>query len=326
MDLDKLSLILDEHPDYQKANNRVLINKLLNSFSLLHFLGDTKLIYLPESKVVDDFVNPFCKRFTFISNKSDSYITVTFKENEITVTDLYDDFNSYGYSLKPSYFKRFSLRNNSDQDNAINFSIDYLIKVEKCKDALHEIRRKKTNYLHKADYVDWINKYEYLKDENFRFLFYPFPQLEKFNNLFYTLYQYKFYAELTEACIQANKEHSVTDISNEDELIEWLIKFEKLGNSLDAIKETPLNIEDNEDEFETGFVTVHDKMNIKIAVADFENVLEFFDNFFTPYFNMCEKYGEVDSTEINEDFEFPLDYKSLSDLLKERKLKGSKDN
>jgi hypothetical protein len=322
MDLDKLSLILDENPAYQKANNTSVINKLLNAFSLLRFIGDTKLIYVPEKNGVDEFVNPNCNRFTFISNKSDSYITVTFKENEITVTNLYDDFDSYGYSLKPSYFKRFSLRNNSVQDKAINFSIDYLIKVEKCKAAINQICREEANYLHKADYVDWINKHEYLKDELYRLLFYPFPQLEKFNNLFFTLYQYKFYVELNDDCIKANQEYIVNDISNEDALLEWLIKFEKLGNSLDAIKETPLNIYDNEEEFETGFVTVHDKLNIKIAVADFKNILEFFDNFFTPYFNMCEKYGEVDKTEINEDFVFPVDYKSLSDLVKESRQKS----
>ena len=91
---------------------------------------------------------------------------------------------------------------------------------------------------------------------------------------------------------------------------------------MDAIKETPLNVEDNEEEFETGFVTVHDDFNIKIAVVDFEIVLEFFDNFFTPYMKMREKYGEVDDTEINEDFEFSLDYKSLSDLVKERKKRS----
>lgn len=323
MDLDKLSLILDEHPDYHKANNRILINKLLNSFSLLHFLGDTKLIYLPESKVVDDFVNPFCKRFTFISNISESYITVTFKENEITVTNLYKDFDSYGYSLEPSYFKRFSLRKNSNQGKAINFSIDYLIKVEKCKAALNEICRKKNNYLHRADYVDWINKHEYLKDENFRFLFFPFPQLEKFNNLFFILSQYKFYVELNDDCIQANIEYSVTDISNEDALLDWLIKYEKIGTSLEVIKETPLNIYDNEEEFETGFVTVHDGFNIKISTADFTNVLDFFGNFFSPYMKMLEKYGEeIDPAmheNINEDFVFPLEYKSLKDCVEEKK-------
>lgn len=322
MDLDKLSLILDENPAYQKANNMILINKLLNAFSLLRFIGDTKLIYVPEKNGVDEFVNPNCNRFTFISNKSDSYITMTFKENEITVTNLYDDFDSYGYSLKPSYFKRFSLRKNSDQDKAINFSINYLIKVEKCKVAINEICREETNYLHKVDYVDWINKYAYLKDENFRFLFYPFPQLENFNNLFFILSQYKFYVELNDKCIQANQEYLLTDISNEDALLDWLIKYEKIGTSLEVIKETPLNIYDNEEEFETGFVTIHDELNIKIAVADFKNILEFFDNFFTPYFNMCEKYGEVDNTEINEDFVFPVDYKSLSDLVKESRQKS----
>jgi len=152
----------------------------------------------------------------------------------------------------------------------------------------------------------------------------------KFQQLIFILSQYKFYVELTEACNQANQECRLTDISNEDVLLEWLIKFEKLGNSLDAIKETPLNIEDNEEEFETGFVTVHDGFNIKTAVADFEKVLEFFGNFFTPYFKMYEKYGKentlTSNENINEDIEFSLEYKSLQEIVNEREKKSSFGN
>lgn len=319
MDLDKLSLFLDGNTNYNKASNKILIDKLLNKFSWLRFCGVTKLIYLPGGNGIDEFVNEQCNRFIFVNNDSTTHITVIFEANEIRVTSTYESWNSKGYSLDSTYFKRFSITKRSDQINAFDFSIEYLLKVEKCNAAINEISSKETNYLHKADYVDWINKHEHLKDEHYGFLFYPFLQLENFNYLFFILSQYKFYVELTEVCIQANQEWLGTDISNEDALIEWLIKFEKLGNSLDAIKETPLNVEDNEEEFETGFVTVHDDFNIKIAVVDFENVLEFFDNFFTPYFKMCEKYGEVDNTEINEDFEFPLDYKSLQELVNELK-------
>jgi len=322
MDTEKLSLFLDENTNYNKASNKIFIDKLLNLCSFLNFFGDTKLMYLPGINGVDEFVNEHCNRFTFVNSNSTRHITVIFEENEIRLTGAYESWNSKGYSLDSTYFKRFSISKRSDQINAFEFSIDYLLKVEKCNAAINVISSKETNYLHEADYVDWINKYEHLKDEQYGFLFYPFLQLENFNYLFFILSQYKFYVELNDDCIKANQEYIVTDISNEDALLEWLIKFEKLGNSLDAIKETPLNIYDNEEEFETGFVTVHDKMNIKIAVADFKNILEFFDNFFTLYFKMCEKYGEVDNTEINEDFEFSLDYKSLSDLVKERKQRS----
>jgi hypothetical protein len=322
MDTKKLSLFLDENTNYDKSSNKIFIDKLLNLSSYHNFFGDTKLMYLPGSNGIDEFVNEHCNRFTFVNNDSTRHITVIFEENEVRVTGAYESWNSKGYSLDSTYFKRFYLTKQSDQINAFDFSIDYLLKVEKCNAAINEISSEETNYLHKADYVDWINKYEHLKDEQYGFLFYPFLQLENFNYLFFILSQYKFYVELNDDCIKANQEYIVTDISNEDELLKWLIKFEKLGNSLDAIKETPLNIEDNEEEFETGFVTVHDKLNIKIAVGDFKKILKFFDNFFTPYFNMCEKYGEVDNTEINEDFVFPVDYKSLQELVNERRQRS----
>jgi len=323
MDTEKLSLFLDENTNYDKSSNKILIDKLLNTFSWLRFCGVTKLIYLPGSNGIDEFVNEQCNRFTFVNNDSTTHLTVIFEENEIRVTSAYESWNSKGYSLDSTYFKRFSISKQSDQINAFDFSIEYLLKVEKCNAAINEISSKETNYLHKADYVDWVNKYEHLKDEQYGFLFYPFLQMENFNYLFFILSQFKFYVELNDDCIKANQEYIVTDISNEDALLEWLIKYEKIGTSLEVIKETPLNIYDNEEEFETGFVTVHDGFNVKISTSDFTNVLDFFGNFFSPYMKMLEKYGEeIDpamNENINEDFEFSLEYKSLKELVNERK-------
>ena len=211
----------------------------------------------------------------------------------------------------------------SKMDEELDMPIEYLLKVEKSNVALNEICRNNLNYLHKEIYINWIDKYEYLKEERFCLSFFPYSKLKKFNKLFFKLSQFKFYLDLTEDCIKANQEFSNTDISNEDELIEWLIKVEDLGDKLHSIIETSLNKYENEDEFQTGYVTAHEDFKIKISIADFKDVLEFLDNYITPYWRIYEKYSEVNAPKINkninEGIEIPLDGKSLYELVKEKK-------
>ncbi len=146
MDTKKLSLFLDENTSYDKSSNKIFIDKLLNLCSVLNFFGDTKLMYLPGSNGIDEFVNEHCNRFTFVNKDSTRHITVIFEENEIRLTSAYESWYSNDYSLDSTYFKRFSISKRLDHFNASDFSIDYLIKVEKCKVALNEICSEETNY------------------------------------------------------------------------------------------------------------------------------------------------------------------------------------
>ena len=289
MDTEMLSVVLDDNRTYQEATKSVLKGKLENVFSEFKSKGDKELVQLPGNSETDESVIIECKRYTFIGNNSASYIIVVFEENEVSVTDIFDSWNSGGNNLNSEFFKRFSLTIKSSEDITNVSPINYLIKVKKCNDALNEICRDEINYLHKENYIEWLDKYEYLKDDYYSLFFYPYPKLENFNNLFFTLSQFKLYLSLSEDCVKANNDYRTIDISNEDKIIEWLKKVEQLGNKIYPIIETSLNEDENEDEFPTGYVTVHEDLQIKISTKDFKNVLEFIGNYLTHYVRFCIK-------------------------------------
>jgi hypothetical protein len=320
METEMLLFFRDENRTYEKATKLKIIGELEKVFSEFKSKYDTVLIQIPGFNEIDQFVNQDCNRFTFIGNNSASYIIVVFEENEITISDIHEPWNSVGDKLSAEFFQRFYLSKYSDKHTENESPLDFLLKAEKCNNALNEICRDQINYLQKEDYVNWLDKHEYLKDEHYSFSFYPFPKLENFNNLFFKLNQFKYYVELTEDCIKANNEFNEIDISEEEELIKWLIKFESLGNKMNCISETSLNNDENEEEFETGFVTAHEDFKIKIPISDFKSVLEFAGNFFNPYLRIYAKYIEANELEVNknlnEDIEVFLDLKSLYELVK----------
>ena len=321
MNIESLSFFLDDNKSYEITSNEIFISQLVQVFSKLSSLGDTQLSSLPECFENIESENPDCNRFTFIGNNSASFFVVIFEENKVNVSEIHEAWNSSGSHLDSDFFKRYSLT--TETDIVIDSSIDYLMKAQKCEDAINEICNADINSLHKEIYINWLDKYEHLKDERYSFYFFPHPRLEKFNNLFYSLSQFKYYLYFTEDCIKANQAFRAIEVSNEDELIKWLISVENLGDKIHTIIETSLNKDENEDEFETGYVTAHEDLIIKISIADFKEVLEFTNHFFSHYWRTYYKYCEMYETEINnnvtEGFDVSAAGKSLYELVNNKK-------
>jgi hypothetical protein len=323
MDEEMLSSVLDNDNSYEIAINQIFISDIMQVFNQLLSLGDTKLISFPEYIENDEFIKQDCNRFSFIGNNSSYYFSIVFEENKITVTDVYDAWYSGGNYIDSDFFKRFALSNQTETNILVDSTIDFLIKAQKCKDAINEICSDEIIFLHKEIYINWLNKYDNLKDEKYSFYFFPYPRLEKFNNLFYSLSRYKYFLDYTADCIKANEAFRAIEVSNEDELIKWLINVEELGDKIHSIIETSLNKDENEDEFQTGYITAHENFKIKISITDFKDVLEFTDHFFSHYWRTYYKYCEMYETEINnnltEGFEVSAAGKSLYELVNNKK-------
>lgn len=280
MDIENLSLFLNNDKTYNGATKSDFINKLKDIFSAFKSNSDSELDQIPSFSESDAFKMVDCKKFTFIGNVSASYITLIFEEQDIIVSNIRNSWTSEGKYIPPTFFNRYSLIKKSEKDLSTGSTIDHLIKVEKCKDALNEICSNEITFLHKDNYISWLAKHAYLKDEYYSLVFYPHQQFEKFNNLYFWLSKFMFYINLTPDCIRANEEFNLIDTSNQNEIDDWMYKVEDLGIQIISITETSLNEDENEDEFQTGFVTVHEDLQIKIAISDFTDVLAFLHNYF----------------------------------------------
>lgn len=158
-----------------------------------------------------------------------------------------------------------------------------------CNIAFNELCKAEPSFLYKEDYLPWLEKYVHLRMKNYHPDFLPIIKPQHFNQLYYQLYSMAASLRFHDEASKANKEYDQLDLNNEKELIDWLCIYEKLADKIHPIIETSLNPEENSDEFETGFISVDADYNVKIAVSDYKEVLDFMDNFYEHYWDVVKK-------------------------------------
>jgi hypothetical protein len=127
--------------------------------------------------------------------------------------------------------------------------------------------------------------------------FLPIIKPQHFNQLYYQLYSMTTSLRFQDDASKANKENDQLEINKEKELNDWLCSYEKLADKIHPIIETNLNREENPDEFESSFISVDADYNVKIAVSDYKEVMNFLDNFYEHFWDVVKKNdGLKDST------------------------------
>ena len=122
----------------------------------------------------------------------------------------------------------------------------------------------------------------------------------------------------TEEAKQANEAYKLIDFNVEKSLLDWLCLYENLGSKIHSIIETNLNAEENEEEFNTGFISIDTDYNARIAVVDYVDVLDFLSNLYSHYWKKMEEYGGIykaSKDEYEEDFEFDTEVHVLRTLI-----------
>ena len=80
-------------------------------------------------------------------------------------------------------------------------------------------------------------------------------------------------------------------------------------------------MEENEEEFNTGFISIDTDYNARIAVVDYVDVLDFLKNLYSHYWKKMEEYGGLyvaSKDEYEEDFEYVSESHALKTLLESR--------
>lgn len=149
---------------------------------------------------------------------------------------------------------------------------------ELCELALKEICKDEVTYLHKEDYLPWLEKYKYLVMKyylpDYRVLIGP----QHFNQFYYMLNFMACRLPLTDLATQANMEYALFDPNDKVTLRQWFDKYEKLSDDVHSIIETNLNEDENEEEYKTGYVSVDFDYPTKIAVCDYFQINLFLAN------------------------------------------------
>ena len=166
-----------------------------------------------------------------------------------------------------------------------------------CNNAFNEICKVEASFLYKDDYLPWLEKYSHLRMKNFHPVFLPIIKPQDFNQLYYQLSNIAAALQFQTEARKANDEYALIDFRIEKDLIDWLCRYEKLSDKLYPITETNFNADENPEEFETGFISVDTDFNVKIAISDYQDVLDFLSNYYHHYWDVVKKYeGLTDCT------------------------------
>ena len=172
-----------------------------------------------------------------------------------------------------------------------------------CNVAMNEICKAEASFLYKEDYLPWLEKYSHLAMKNYHPAFLPIIKPQHFNQFYYKLSNLAASLSFNDEASKANQEYNLLDLNNEKHLIDWLCMYEKLSDKIFPIIETNLNSEENPEEFETGFIAVDTDYNVKIAVSDYKNMLDFLSNYYVHYWNIVRKYDGLKDIDYDSEAE-----------------------
>ena len=195
---------------------------------------------------------------------------------------------------------------------------NYFAKEPDREIAFKEICKDEVTCMHKEDYLPWLEKHRHLRMEGYIPEYLPLIKPQDFNQVYYQLSRMASFLRYSEEAKQANEAYKLIDFNVEKSLLDWLCLYENLGAQIHSIIETNLNAEENEEEFNTGFVSIDTDYNARIAVVDYVDVLDFLSNLYSHYWKKMEEYGglyKASKDEYEEHFEFDTEVHVLRTLI-----------
>lgn len=316
MDIHMLELLLDDSKTYQDATKNIFLQKLKISFNELKNSQDT---YLKSCKGNCSSVgcNRGCSGYSFVGNNSKKHLDLIFAESNNDFTDIYHcgEFKSdYNGELNEAVL----LEINYDEKADYKPSVDFLIKKQKSEAAYNELNHCGDNkIIDKEIYLHWLAKHSIL----FKELDFP-PEFGSTFDTFHTLYdginELSTFLDFDKESKIAYDEFGTVKSDDENALLIWLVKYEKLKDNLMDFgfshffrDEIVINIKS----FKVG--------NINICSADYLNIINFklkFDELYWSYLEKYTTFTDDDFENINENPVIMDNFSSLTYHLKERGL------
>lgn len=304
MDTEILSMVLDDNRTYEEATKSVFIGKLEDVFREFKLKGDTELIPSPGHCDFEECTNYGCKGYSFFGNVTNEYLSLILEETGAVVTDIYHCLfmiPNEGYWEIPN-----QITYTIHTDDKANFvpSIDYTINQQKCENALIDLKESYNNKLEKEDCFYWLSKYKQLSETISKYDGYG-----GFINKFQTVYNEIEHVtnciikEEEEASL-AVKEFALLKQDDENEMLNWLVKYEQFGLDLEYFRiDTIFNFLEK---IEEGYLPLKKNKEVHLLINDYQNICDFLKTFSSNYWHYVEVYAKnVKETVETEDFYEP---------------------
>ena len=316
MDIERLANLLDDDRTYQEAKKSLFLKKLRPVFDELGSKGENRL-EMCGGICGSEECNFGCRGYLFKSPLSGKNISFIFEE-----TKDGEDFQDIYHCSRFKPNEGTVDTNNSlvlfiwaDEKASFHRSDVYLQKMEQCKSAIAEMNIEGIGemVISKVNLIQWLEKY---KKTHAGFELPPFFY-ETFN-IFYDLYndiqKADQYLRHEDVALEAIGEINVNGDNDDDQLVEWLMKYEELGAELSSFYRQYFR-EPDPDPIPEYIIPAWKYPLLKVASQEFKSIIEFVPFYNVNYDRMRLKFG----SDHAEDMKYPYCGEGISEEEKNRR-------
>jgi hypothetical protein len=322
MDIEMLEVVLDDGRTYMNARKDVFLGKVNEVFDKFKEGGDSELMIHKGECVHRECPNRGKKGYCFVGNVSGNYSNFIFDETVTEVNDIYvcngfkiDDFYKVGNEvIKLNSEITFMIWSNEQADAVVDE--DELAFDEFCREAIAEILSGEITFITEKELFDWILKYA---DFYRRFIgIETYGLIEKVLDIYKRLMWFCDIFVMGADAEKALNEFSTVNLTNEKELLAWLIKFEETGYKL-----TSMDVEGwfEEDKIKSGYYEIDGKYHVFVEIGNLLMLVDLKKLYNEYYWVLLKKYNTVNDylySALPKYFEEIKNYKSLTYHLKKR--------
>jgi len=311
MNISMLEILLDDAKTYQDATKETFIEKLGEVFEKFKQSNNTMLSSYSGICKSKTCSNKGCIGLAFVGNVSNISMALIFDEDQNDFNDIHScsSFKIHDKSIKPIENYRIDIM--SDEKTSFGPTLEGFEELEvfaQCIKAFDEIINSNNEILTKDKLVQWIEQYTWLRESfNNNIDFFPFlyRSVDNFRDLYNDLNNVVKHIPFEILTFKAMVEFHNTDITNERQLLSWLVAHEDLRNDLSKLYD-PF---DSCGVIKMNYLRIHKQPQIRVDLAHFNNIIQFKNDFDKHYKSTCSKYNILtEEDEFDEEDEYEEEY------------------
>jgi len=229
MDIETLRKHLKGEYSYEDTTKEVFLNEIERLFKRHKNAGDTKLL-IYEGKCTDDTCSNCDKRgYRFVGNRSRNYIDLIFDTEKDDIINIFSCEKFKPDDPLKNLKYKYEVEIHEDEKVTFIKTLGYMTKVRAAEAAWDEIITSPPRLMNFDELTYWVSKHSVTDEligsyDSFK----PVMKWTPFSMIYSELKEIRDYlAQSIDEIIIANS--SINNINTEENLIEWLMKHEDIG-------------------------------------------------------------------------------------------------
>jgi len=301
MDIAKLRLYLKDEYTYQDTTKEIFLNEIAAIFEANQNSGDTEIILYPGHCGAPNSLCDNCgkKGYRMVGNNSGNYIDLIFEIENDDIKDIYDCSLFVSNEEVKNLDNQTSIHINKDDKVTFAKTPEYWAKLNAANNAIDEIVTTPPSLINFEALSYWVDKNAIVnKRIGGDHIFGPTMRWTPFLRLFSELSEMRVFLKYHSALL-TEAMSKVSSLNNEEDLINWLLKYEK------AFEKAPFELVYGF-KAENDYCILDNDNEIRFQGHEFLYAVKFFENYKEHYYPLLDKYTtytDMERTEATNDWD-----------------------